>query len=148
MASYGGIVLRYCHDVKGVIAKLVVGCNIHDRTKDGLATADGIKHTIAQWRKRRDNLLLAIEEGTVAQADVRDRLLEIREKITAMEADLAQAEAQATVRPYSAEHIRAMVIRLLETEKAPGERRAMLHVLLGRVTLLDGQPELTLNLLR
>ena len=81
MASYGGIVLRYCHDVKGVIAKLVVGCNIH-----------GI--------------------------------------------------------PYSAEHIRAMVIRLLETEKAPGERRAMLHVLLGRVTLLDGQPELTLNLLR
>lgn len=110
------------------------------RSERGLAEA-----SLEALTRRRDNLLAALETGAVAPEDVRQRLLDLREKIESTRSTLGKMSDGPRKPVISANMLRERIITLLSSGSRRS-KRAALSALLERVELKDGRPKLFLAL--
>lgn len=101
-----------------------------------------VMSAIAELSRRRDNLLFALENGSVAPEDVRDRLLDLRQKIAVQRSTLEKMEYEPRKSIMTADIMRKKIIALLSSGSRRG-KRAALNVLLERIDFHDGLPRIT-----
>ena len=104
-----------------------------------------LEASIEALSRRRDNLLAAIESGAVTPDDVRERLLDLRQKIASQRSSLGKIRCEPRKGVMTADTMRKRIITLLSSASRRS-RRAALHVLLERVELLDGSARLVFSL--
>jgi len=93
--------------------------------------------SVAELSRRRDNLLAALETGTVTPEDIRERLADLKEKIALGRSALEKIDYNPGKSVMTADIMRKKIIALLSSGSRRG-KRAALHVLLERVDLQDG----------
>jgi ribosomal protein L34E len=97
-----------------------------------------IEKNIAILEKRRKNLAMAIEEGAISLADVKERMEELSQQINALNADLKKARALLSplppARKWDLKEFRKQIMNFIETDK-PKALRGIADSFVEQVTV-------------